>query len=164
MSRILVIALLTLLVAGTALAQNHKEPELASDEAVSREAVKMDTQDEALSLDNARNLELRQAMNEEIALRLASEKTTIATMAADLERAATSEDKQAIQRRVSLAKQTAWRDILAIQLKYAHLGGHTEQAAELEERVARLDEGLSEPQSVRPSTSRDDRAQGKGGE
>jgi hypothetical protein len=164
MSRILFVALLTLLVAGIASAETPKEPELSPVEPAVREIDKAEMQDEALSLDNTRNLELRTAMNEEIALRLATEKTTIAGMATDLERAVTSDDKQATQRRISVAKQVAWRDILAIQLKYAHLGGHTEQAAELEERVARLDEGLSEPQSIRPSTSRDSAAQGKGSE
>ena len=165
MSRIFVIAVLISLVAVTASAQeNNKKPELSSEQPASSTIEKSAIQENVLAPNSARNLELRAEMNEEIATRLATEETTIAKLASDLDRSVTSEDRQATQRRISLAKQTAWRDILAIQLKYAQLGGYTDQATELAMRIARLDEGLSKSQAMQQSSRRDDVQIDRGGE
>jgi len=144
---ILATMILTLL-AGLALAQDQIQPRPLKDQPEVTTDKAMSTED----IDNAlRNNELRLAKNEEMNTRLATEQTTVAQLVTELEAAVTTSDRRAIQLRIQEAKQQTMVDLLAIQLKYARLGNHDEQAQLLEERIARLEEGLDRPQT--PSTT-----------
>ena len=109
-----------------------------------------------------RNNTLRQSKNEEMNTRLATEQTTVAQLVTELEAAVTSTERRAIQLRIQEAKQQTMVDLLAIQLKYARLGNHDEQAQLLEERIARLEEGLNRPQTP-SATPRNNRSSSQDG-
>jgi hypothetical protein len=145
------------LLTGSALAQDSDTPRKLTQESVETAAGES-SQDAAANLQTtAESQALRTAMNDEIASRLAVEQETVAELVARLEAAASDQDRLALQKRIMAAKQTGWRDVLAIQLKYAELGGHTEQAEQLRERVARLDEGLSPAQTAPVAVPRSER-------
>jgi hypothetical protein len=151
------------ILAATALAvdpQDTQKPQLQSDKPAVSAADKAELPAAATATANRRSLELRNAMNDEIAARLVAEKATIATLTGELDRAAKGDGQLAVQRRIQAAKQSAWRDVLGIQLKYANLGGHPEQARDLEERIARLNEGLSQPQALPQADRRDGSSKG----
>ena len=96
----------------------------------------------------------RKALNVELeASRLASQ-NEVATLVEELQAAVTGEDRMAFQKRISAVKQMAWRDNLAIQMKYAELGGFTKQAQELQVRIQRLDDGIASPQAAQSGSLR----------
>lgn len=84
--------------------------------------------------------ELRKAMNAEIHALLESEQAEVAALVAELEAAGTPEQRLEIQRRIHTAKENGRRDLLAIQLDYARQGGFSEQARDLEAKLARMEE------------------------
>lgn len=149
------------LLAGFATAQEVVQPKSIKEAPVVTNTKSSDVVSPDLA---RRNVELRQAKNDEIAIRMAEEKTAVAVLVTELDAAVTSQDKQDIQRQIQATKETAWRDILAIQLKYARLGGFDEQALSLEERIVRLDEGLSKPQAPVSGSLRNTQGSNKGGE
>ncbi len=140
---ILATMILTLL-AGLALAQDQTQPKSIKEQPVvsTSKALSADEMDTV-----RRNNALRLSKNEEMNTRLATEQTTVAQLVTELEAAVTTSERRAIQLRIQEAKQQTMVDLLAIQLKYARLGNHDEQAQLLEERIARLEEGLNQPQT-----------------
>ena len=142
------IVTLLILLAGTALAQDNATPRKFTEEPA-RTQIDNKAAEAPTDLQDAKAQQAkRTAMNEEINLRITAEKDAVTLLTARLETALTSEARLELQGQISAAKQKGWRDVLAIQLKYAELGGHTAQAEDLRARVARLDEGLSPTQSA----------------
>ena len=160
MRKIVVFTLVLSLLAGFAAAQQDVQPKSIKEAPVVTNTKSADV----VSPDIARrNVELRQAKNDEIATRMAEEQTAVAALVTELDASVTSQDKQDLQRRIQATKQTAWRDVLAIQLKYARLGGFDEQAQSLEARIVRLDEGLSTPRTPVTGSIRNNQVSNKGG-
>lgn len=163
MRRIHALLLSALVFCGTAAADQGKGTSSPPQDRV--ESEKVVVSDDAISEEEAakaaalHQLQLRNSMNAEIADRLETEKATIAELSQDLENASTGEARFGIQRQVQDARLGTWRDLLAIQLRYAILSGHQELAQQLQERVVRLDEGLSKTQQ--PTTTRSARKGGK---
>nr|MEE4269831.1 hypothetical protein [Candidatus Krumholzibacteria bacterium] len=148
MRTMILTAMILTLLAGLALAQDQTPPRSIKEQPVvsTSKALSADEMDTV-----QRNNELRLAKNEEMNTRLATEQTIVAQLVTELEASVTTSDRRAIQLRIQEAKQQTMVDLLAIQLKYARLGNHDEQAQLLEERIARLEEGLDRPQT--PSTT-----------
>ena len=161
MRTFIIATMILTLLAGLALAQDQdqtqpksikEQPVVSTSKALS--ADEMDTV--------RRNNTLRLSKNEEMNTRLATEQTTVAQLVTELEAAVTSTERRAIQLRIQEAKQQTMVDLLAIQLKYARLGNHDEQAQLLEERIARLEEGLNRPQTP-SATPRNNRSSSQDG-
>lgn len=147
--RILMCVSALLLMAGSALAQNTDTTAKFNQEPVQSP---VQSGSEALAVPDAMSaaqLQLRADMNAEIEARFTAEQGAVAALVARLEGARSSEDRLALQTRITAVKAQGWRDVLGIQLKYAELGGYTEQAEKLREQVTRLDEG---PASAAAST------------
>jgi hypothetical protein len=145
--RRMTILIAMVLMTSSALAQDNATPRKFDQEAVTSTVEKSAAAPVDPQAAQAQR-EMQLAMNEEISGRITAEEAAVAELAAKL---ATTPDSQArleLQRQISETKNEGWRDILAIQLKYANLGGHTDQATELRERLVRLDEGLSPTQTV----------------
>ncbi len=159
--RLMIILIAMVLMTGSALAQDAATPHKFDEKAVTSTVEKGAAAPVDAQAAQAQR-EMQLAMTEEISNRMAAEEAAVAELAAKL---ATSPDSQArlkLQRQVSETKNEGWRDILAIQLKYADLGGHTAQATELRERLAHLDDGLSPTQSV-PSAAKSTRTRAQDG-
>ena len=131
-----------ILLAGTAVAQDEPIPSKELDtESATIEIEKTPAEIEADATARAAALELRRQLNAELAANVELRNQKIDALVAKLDQAATSDQRHELQRQISDLKRQGHRDLLTIQLKYAELGGHTEQAENLRERVTRFDEG-----------------------
>jgi YesN/AraC family two-component response regulator len=162
--RIFLVFSALVLLTGFALAQDNSSPSKFSQNPASTPLEKSQSADTEDQQATKSQQALRTAMNDEIALLTIAEKDAVAVLVAKLDQAYSSEDRLALQKQISEAKLKGWRDNLATQLKYAELGGYTEQAEDLRERVAQLDAGLSPVQAAQSSPRRVDAETNKGGQ
>ncbi len=159
--RRMTILIAMVLMTGSALAQDDATPRKFDEKAVTSAVEKGAAAPVDAQAAQAQR-EMQLAMSEEISSRMAAEEAAVAELAAKLGTSPDSEARLELQRQISETKNEGWRDILAIQLKYADLGGHTDQATELRARLARLDEGLS-PTQTAPSAAKSTRTRAQDG-
>ena len=159
--RRMIILIAMVLMTSSAFAQDNATPRKFDEKAVTSTVEKSAAAPVDPQAAQAQR-EMQLAMNEEISSRITAEEAAVAELAAKLSTTPDSQARLDLQRQISETKHKGWRDILAIQLKYADLGGHTDQATELRERLAHLDEGLSPTQSV-PSAAKSTRTRAQDG-
>ncbi|MCA9298040.1 MAG: hypothetical protein KDA28_03180 [Phycisphaerales bacterium] len=101
--------------------------------------------DSSLDEETAQTRALQLALNEEIAQRFAEERSAVTGLEREYREATSAEARTEIDRRAREIQLHTWREVLAIQAKFATLAGQTDRAERLAARIQRLDADLSQP-------------------
>ena len=156
-STLLVIAL-TLFAATAALSQDNPNPtaKISAPQATSKAIDPTEDRFTPSTVDNSRRL----AMHDELRSAREQVRNEVLNLSAQITQNTSPEERMELQRQVMRLKSDATLKSMNIQLKYAQLGGFTEQAVQLEENIELFQTRRDTPRSPTTTSTRPNTARG----